>query len=164
MAGWSADSVSWSYGVWTCLSCKHMFMFEADRPCPKCGTKAPTSFENPDMQSYGGLLEDRHDAADSLLALEAALSEDVAPIPVYEPPPASFPLPPSPNVPPGGRLYDLEVVLSGTDAVSIATLRSAVEQMGTSLVERDGHYYVPTANANRMRPILAQQGYVQSVI
>jgi hypothetical protein len=36
--------------------------------------------------------------------------------------------------------------------------------MGTSLVERDGRYYVPTSNANRMRPILAQQGYVQSVI
>ena len=153
MAGWSADSVSWAYGVWTCQKCQHMFTWDPERPCPKCGTKAPLTFANPEMESYGRLLEDQG---------EAATTE---PIPVYElPPPVSFPLPPSPNVPPGGRLYDLEVVLSGTDEVAIATLRSAVEQMGTSLVERDGHYFVPTSNANRMRPLLAQQGYVQSVI
>jgi predicted phage terminase large subunit-like protein len=60
MAGWSADSVSWSYGVWTCQNqdCKHMFVFEAGRACPKCGTKAPDTYENPELLAMGGLLEE----------------------------------------------------------------------------------------------------------
>lgn len=61
MAGWGADAVGYAYGVWTCANpdCRHMFMWEAGRACPKCGRKSPTTFENPDIVSYGGLLEDQ---------------------------------------------------------------------------------------------------------
>ena len=31
-----------------------MFMWQADRPCPKCSTKAPGAYENPELLSYGG--------------------------------------------------------------------------------------------------------------
>jgi predicted phage terminase large subunit-like protein len=54
LAGWQADSINWQYGVWKCLSCAHMFMWEADRACPKCSTKAPRAYENPELLAYGG--------------------------------------------------------------------------------------------------------------
>jgi predicted phage terminase large subunit-like protein len=57
MAGWQADTIGFAYGVWTCLNCSHMFTWDPDRPCPKCGTKAPASFENPETMSYGNLGE-----------------------------------------------------------------------------------------------------------
>jgi predicted phage terminase large subunit-like protein len=57
MAGWSAQSVGYAFGVHTCVKCAHMFMWESNRPCPKCGTKAPEKQENPDLMG-GGLLED----------------------------------------------------------------------------------------------------------
>ena len=156
MAGWSADAVSYAYGVWTCQQCKHMFTWQADRACPKCGTLAPHTYENPEMESYGGLLED-------VRGPEVAILEDPVPeLPMLMP--ASVPLPPVPGFPAGANVYDLEVIPHGTDAAAIAGLRSTIEQMGAYLVERDGRYFVATINANYMRFALVQQGYVQSVI
>jgi predicted phage terminase large subunit-like protein len=55
LAGWQADTIGFAYGVWTCANCKHMFTWAAGRACPKCGTKAPDTFENPEAMSYGTL-------------------------------------------------------------------------------------------------------------
>ena len=59
MAGWSAESIGWAYNVYTCTNCGHMYVWEAGRACPKCGTKAPEKFDNPEIESMGGLLEDQ---------------------------------------------------------------------------------------------------------
>ncbi len=55
LAGWQADSIQWAYGIWTCVNpvCRHQFVWEANRPCPKCGTKAPAVYENPEMMALG---------------------------------------------------------------------------------------------------------------
>jgi predicted phage terminase large subunit-like protein len=58
MAGWSTESIGWAYNIWTCLGCGHMFTFDAGRPCPKCGRKAPDTYGNPELVAMGGLLED----------------------------------------------------------------------------------------------------------
>ena len=84
MAGWSADSVSYAYGVWTCVQCKHMFTWHADRPCPKCGTKAPATYDNPDVESYGGMLEDQSPMRD--------LNSLPSPLPASLPSPQAGPL------------------------------------------------------------------------
>jgi predicted phage terminase large subunit-like protein len=54
LAGWQADSINWQYSVWKCLSCSHMFLWQANRPCPKCSTKAPPAYDNPELLAYGG--------------------------------------------------------------------------------------------------------------
>lgn len=48
LAGWDAASINWAYGIWTCERCKHLFKWEAKRPCPKCSLPAPETFENPE--------------------------------------------------------------------------------------------------------------------
>ncbi len=53
LAGSGTSVISWQYGVWKCVHCAHMFMWEAERPCPKCGTKAPPTFDNPETLAYG---------------------------------------------------------------------------------------------------------------
>lgn len=53
LAGWQADTISWQYGVWVCPTCQHQFMWEANRPCPKCGTRAAATFENPELAALG---------------------------------------------------------------------------------------------------------------
>lgn len=53
LAGWQADSISWQYGVWHCVNCQHPFVWEANRACPKCGTRAPAVYENPEMAAMG---------------------------------------------------------------------------------------------------------------
>ncbi len=55
MAGSGSSAVAWQYGVWTCTNCGHMFMFEPGRECPRCGTKAPETFENPELLDFGAL-------------------------------------------------------------------------------------------------------------
>jgi predicted phage terminase large subunit-like protein len=153
MAGWSAESIGFAYGVWTCVSCGHMFVFEAGRPCPKCGTKAPEKFDNPEIESMGGMLEDDHSAT-PVQVVAASRSE---------PKPVTM-LPPMPGFPAGANVYDVEVIPFGTDPVQLEALRQTVEQMGAYLIERDGRYFVSTTNAGFMRTALIQQGYVQSVI
>ncbi len=49
LAGWDTSSIGYAYGVWTCLSCEHKFVWAAGRPCPRCGTRAPAAFLNPDL-------------------------------------------------------------------------------------------------------------------
>ncbi|MCI4355102.1 MAG: phage terminase large subunit, partial [Thermoplasmata archaeon] len=53
LAGWEADSIAWQYGVWKCYNCGHSYMWEADRPCPKCATKAPHTYDNPELAAMG---------------------------------------------------------------------------------------------------------------
>ncbi len=53
LAGFEASTIGWAYGVWTCVKCGHMFLHEAKRPCPKCGTLAPEVFENPEGDVMG---------------------------------------------------------------------------------------------------------------
>ena len=53
LAGWQADSITWQYGVWKCRNCGRPFMWEANRPCPQCGTKAPATYDNPELLSMG---------------------------------------------------------------------------------------------------------------
>ena len=54
MAGFDLQSISWAYDVWTCRNpaCKFMFGFGADRPCPRCGRKAPATYANPELLAY----------------------------------------------------------------------------------------------------------------
>jgi predicted phage terminase large subunit-like protein len=153
MAGWSAESIGYAYGVWTCISCGHMFVFEAGRACPKCGTKAPEKFDNPEIESMGGMLEDDHSAT----PIQVVAASRPEPKPVAT-------LPPMPGFPAGANVYDVEVIPFGTDPVQLEALRQTVEQMGAYLIERDGRYFVSTTNAGFMRTALIQQGYVQSVI
>jgi phage terminase large subunit-like protein len=156
MAGWSADSVGYAYGVWTCVTCGHMFVWSAGRDCPKCGTKAPDVFENPDVAQYGGrLLEDGEAPEGDIQVIPPPRPPGVVPV-------TGLPItaPGLPNV----TLYDLEVIPHGTDPTQIAGLRATIEQMGAYLIERDGRYFVSTTNPNYMRFALTQQGYVQSVI
>ena len=49
LAGWDASSVAWAYGIWKCHHCGHGFGWQAGRPCPKCGTKAPAEYPNPEL-------------------------------------------------------------------------------------------------------------------
>jgi predicted phage terminase large subunit-like protein len=53
LAGWQADSINWQYNIWKCRNCKHMFMWQADRPCPKCGTRCPLEYPNPELVAMG---------------------------------------------------------------------------------------------------------------
>jgi predicted phage terminase large subunit-like protein len=53
LAGWQADTIGYAYGVWTCQKCAHKFMWEKARPCPKCGTVAADTFDNPELVSFG---------------------------------------------------------------------------------------------------------------
>jgi predicted phage terminase large subunit-like protein len=53
LAGWQADSIAWQYGVWKCPKCDHTYMWEPGRPCPKCGTRAAETYENPELMSMG---------------------------------------------------------------------------------------------------------------
>jgi predicted phage terminase large subunit-like protein len=55
LAGWQADAISWQYNVWKCVTCKHPFLWEANRPCPKCSTKAPATYDNPELVSMGAM-------------------------------------------------------------------------------------------------------------
>jgi predicted phage terminase large subunit-like protein len=48
LAGWQANATAWQYNVWTCVTCTHKFWWQADRPCPKCGTKAAHEYPNPE--------------------------------------------------------------------------------------------------------------------
>jgi predicted phage terminase large subunit-like protein len=50
LAGFSASSIAWQYGVWECRNptCKHQFRHEKGRHCPKCGLQVPDTFENPE--------------------------------------------------------------------------------------------------------------------
>lgn len=68
LAGWQADTISWAYGVWECRNpvCRHKFMFEPNRACPRCGTRAPETFENPELVGFGAMGEDRRDPADEI--------------------------------------------------------------------------------------------------
>ena len=54
MAGFEALAISWAYNVFVCrnATCKFMFMFEPERPCPKCGRKCPAEYDNPELLSY----------------------------------------------------------------------------------------------------------------
>jgi predicted phage terminase large subunit-like protein len=56
LAGWQADSIQWQYNVVTCRNCAHMFMWEPDRRCPKCGTKAAHEYPNPEGLGPGSEL------------------------------------------------------------------------------------------------------------
>jgi predicted phage terminase large subunit-like protein len=154
MAGWSADSIGFAYGVWTCVSCAHMFVFEAGRPCPKCGTKAPDKFDNPEVESMGGMLEDGYTEM-GIQVLDAPPAQEPKPV---APPPSAPPGPATANV------HEVEVVLAGDDPVQIEALRITVEQMGETLFERDGRYFVATKRYGFMRNSLIQQPYVTSVI
>lgn len=48
LAGWEASTTQWQYGVWECTHCRHLFVWEKGRLCPKCGTRAPLEFPNPE--------------------------------------------------------------------------------------------------------------------
>jgi predicted phage terminase large subunit-like protein len=54
IAGAGVASISWQFGVWRCLNpaCDKMFTWEPSKPCPKCGTRAPASYENPESLAY----------------------------------------------------------------------------------------------------------------
>ncbi len=82
LAGASTESISWQYNMWTCTKCGRMFSWEKGRPCPQCGTRAPDTFENPELASYGGhmSMEPSYNAPGSA---GQALSA------VMEPPPSS---------------------------------------------------------------------------
>jgi predicted phage terminase large subunit-like protein len=145
MAGWSSESIGFAYGVWTCVSCGHMFVFKPGRACPKCGVTAPETFENPEVESMGGLLEADH---------------STLPVRVVEAPPKVVEEPPKPQ--PG--LSEVEVFFSGDDPTQIEAVRVAIEQMGEALFERDGRYFVATKRYGFMRNALIQLPYVSSVI
>jgi predicted phage terminase large subunit-like protein len=149
MAGWSADAVSFAYGVWTCKNpdCQHMYVWEAGRACPKCGTKAPEEFENPEMIG-GRLLEDQAMDAGAIVREPVTVSEPVAP--------------PTPKPSLLGVAYEVEVVLG--DPTYSVSLRHAVEQMGDQVEEREGRYFVATRRPGPTRTALAQLPYVQSVV
>ena len=53
LAGFSASSIAWQYGVWKCVKCKHQFRWEKGRHCPKCGLLVPDTYENPEMVGVG---------------------------------------------------------------------------------------------------------------
>jgi len=69
LAGWQADTISWQYGIWTCKKCQKMFVFEAFRPCPQCGTKAPGAYENPEILGFGQMGEERRDPGEEVYDL-----------------------------------------------------------------------------------------------
>ena len=52
LAGFEATSIDWAYSVIQCAKCQWKFVWEANRPCPKCGTKAPPTYENPELAAY----------------------------------------------------------------------------------------------------------------
>jgi predicted phage terminase large subunit-like protein len=55
LAGWQADSIGWQYGVWKCKKDGHMFVWSPGRACPKCGTKAPEAFDDPELTGMGAM-------------------------------------------------------------------------------------------------------------
>ena len=148
MAGWSAESIGWAYGVYTCAQCGHMFMFEAGRPCPKCGRKAPEKFENPELASLGGLLEDDHsEAALAVAQIATAVAKLVEPVALLPQPGTS----------------EIEIALAGDDPAQIEVLRQQLEQMGETLLVRDGRYLIATTRYGYMRSTLMQMPYVLGV-
>jgi predicted phage terminase large subunit-like protein len=150
MAGWSSESIGYAYGVFTCTSCGHMFVYAAGRPCPKCGTKAPEEFVNPDLASMGGLLEDDHSPEGQALQVAIELVKAMAK-PVAEAPAAQT------------GYAEIALVLRGDDPEQIEGLRRQLEQMGELLSVRDGGYLVATKRYGFMRNALIQMPYVASV-
>lgn len=48
LVGWDANTTAWALGVYSCANCGHPFTWAAGRPCPKCGTHAPATYDNPE--------------------------------------------------------------------------------------------------------------------
>ncbi len=49
LGGSSVDEpgvIPWQYGVWPCV-CRHKFLWQPNRPCPKCGTPAAATYDAP---------------------------------------------------------------------------------------------------------------------
>lgn len=152
MAGWSAESIGYAYNVWTCVKCGHLYMFEPERPCPKCGTKAPAKFDNPESASMGGMLEDDHSAEGVALRVATELVQAMA-----QPKPEAPPIPLQPGV------SEIELFLRGDDPAQIEELRVQIERLGETLFVRDGRYLVATTRYGYMRSALSQLIYVQGV-
>jgi hypothetical protein len=152
MAGWSAESIGYAYNVWTCVKCGHLYMFEPERPCPKCGTKAPAKFDNPEIASMGGMLEDDHSAEGVALRVATELVQAMA-----QPKPEAPPIPLQPGV------SEIELFLRGDDPAQIEELRVQIERLGETLFVRDGRYLVATTRYGYMRSALSQLIYVQGV-
>jgi predicted phage terminase large subunit-like protein len=57
IGGTGATAISWQYGVWRCTSptCDNLFTWEPSRPCPRCGTPAAATYENPEALGDSGI-------------------------------------------------------------------------------------------------------------
>jgi len=41
------EMIRWQYQTWLCLHCRHEFLWLAGRPCPRCRTPAPDTYDDP---------------------------------------------------------------------------------------------------------------------
>jgi predicted phage terminase large subunit-like protein len=148
MAGWSAESIGYAYNIWTCVKCGHLYTFDPGRPCPKCGTKAPDEFLNPEIASMGGMLEDDHSMPLAPIQFAAALAKMEEPV----------------ALPPQEGVSEIELFLRGDDPAMIEDLRVQIsQQLGETLFVRDGRYFVATSKYGRVRSAIGLMLYVQGV-